>query len=1086
MAEAPMKKSRFFKRALVGLAAIPLVLAGAALFLRSAPGERFLFARLTSILAAQGFQIEAEEFAGKLPGRLYLRGLKISDADGLIATVGEAELLLRWQDIFERLAHIERLEIKNPEIWRLPKPPEKAQEETDEKLSLPGALRVDKVMIQGGTLHEKALKNLGFENLPSGFSIAGEGNFGESENFGAAEAMPLTALLFLEVDDVAALSPQLSGSLVTRIMAVGSLADLIVGIDVGSQRISTPNAVLENIDLKLEMAGTPLGSQWQGKADLWVRKSSAGDFQLMTDWQVNTAGGLLAEITGLEGHLGNLYFDGDMAADLRGTEPALNGAISVETVHWNPLNTLVGATLFSGLTTDIALKLATGENGQSLFLDMDAPEFAIQGETGDLLSLSATTAHVKASDIFGAADVEADITLGPGLAGGGRWSGATLKANGSLGSGDFDVDVKGLALSGLGGEARDGLRTAGAYNLNEKSVNIDSFDLRLASSGLTLNSPTRFSFGEIVSLSPASFNIQPTGKLTAEADFRPGQVAVKADVSALPFSFFKIFPGSKTFVPDGAVERLSVKLEQGPDGVAGTADLTAKVQYQNLAPTVNVQATLSGGAQPMLTAVGQIAGGAGWDSAGKLRASLPLRAGANGALPTVNMDAPLNASLDWSGSIEPLWNLAGQPDRKLRGRAAIRAAASGALGKPVPQGTIYLAGARYEDTLLGLLVNDINIEAHSTPDDFLTGVISAKDSRGGSLALTASLARGDKGLELAAKGRLGRFNPLQRDDVSLYLSGDIGAEGPLERPRLTSNLTVDRGELDLRVLLASQSIPTLTIAEGGDAAESSRGPRFDLHVKAPNQFFIRGYGLDTEWRGDLNIGGVAARPSLSGTLAPVRGVFEIFSREFTFNGGNVTFNGGVDPILNLELENSGPNITALIKISGGGSAPSLSMSSRPPQPEEEVLAQVLFGKRASDLSRFEALQLAAGLSELSSFSQEGGFSLDPVGRVRKELGLDVLRVGGAGGTASREISDMSGSLGQDMGGPSGAATGGDVGGATVEAGKYISDKVYAGVEQSASGGSAFRIEMELSPLMSLQARTSTESSQVGVGWKKDY
>ncbi|MDR2947197.1 MAG: translocation/assembly module TamB domain-containing protein [Candidatus Adiutrix sp.] len=227
-----------------------------------------------------------------------------------------------------------------------------------------------------------------------------------------------------------------------------------------------------------------------------------------------------------------------------------------------------------------------------------------------------------------------------------------------------------------------------------------------------------------------------------------------------------------------------------------------------------------------------------------------------------------------------------QPDRSLSGRAQIQAELGGSLARPQPQGSLYLAGGRYADRVLGLLVNEIALEAHAAPEAPLRAVLSAKDQHGGGLALEAQIADLAQP-SLTAQGRVSRFNPLHRDDLKVFLSGDLAAEGPLDRLTLSSNLTVDRGELDLKLVMASGGPATLDFGEPAEKANGRPGGlRFDLKVKLPNQFFIRGYGLDSEWQGDLAIGGSARRPSLTGFLAPVRGYFEIFSKQFQFSGGD--------------------------------------------------------------------------------------------------------------------------------------------------------------------------------------------------------
>lgn len=262
------------------------------------------------------------------------------------------------------------------------------------------------------------------------------------------------------------------------------------------------------------------------------------------------------------------------------------------------------------------------------------------------------------------------------------------------------------------------------------------------------------------------------------------------------------------------------------------------------------------------------------------------------------------------------------------------------------------------------------------------------------------------------------------------------------------------------------------------------GPSLDLRIAIPRHFFIRGMGLDSEWEGALRIDGPASDPSLRGSLKPVRGSIDILSKSFDLTGGDISFTGGmsVNPLLNLELSYEGPTITALIRAAGSAKKPKLILESRPPLPQDEVLAQVLFGKDSSDLSRFEAIQLANSMRELSGV---GGSSLDIISGIRKSTGLDVLRLGSGQQEKERSTSGQSGDA--NLTGNRDSESRENAGAPSLEAGKYITDSIYIGVEQGLTQEStAVRIDVELYPSLHLEGRSSASTTEIGIGWKKDY
>ncbi len=288
----------------------------------------------------------------------------------------------------------------------------------------------------------------------------------------------------------------------------------------------------------------------------------------------------------------------------------------------------------------------------------------------------------------------------------------------------------------------------------------------------------------------------------------------------------------------------------------------------------------------------------------------------------------------------------------------------------------------------------------------------------------------------------------------------VSLDGQLELKKRARRRLVGAAAL---ALLAAVILPMVMDHE-------PRQPAQDVQITIPRRFFIRGRGLDSEWEGELHVGGAASSPVLTGSLRPVRGQFELLSRTFMFSEGTIAFQGNEppDPDLNLDLTYESSLLAAVIKVGGTASHPALSLESRPAMPQDEIMAAILFGKRASDLSRFEILQVANGLRVLAGVGDSG---FDPLTTLRRTLGIDVLRVGGGSDSSGRSRSGSDDGM-DDL---------------NLEAGKYVLDNVYVGVIQGATDGSTgVRVEVELLPNLTIEGRSTSTSSEVGVGWKRDY
>jgi translocation and assembly module TamB len=150
-----------------------------------------------------------------------------------------------------------------------------------------------------------------------------------------------------------------------------------------------------------------------------------------------------------------------------------------------------------------------------------------------------------------------------------------------------------------------------------------------------------------------------------------------------------------------------------------------------------------------------------------------------------------------------------------------------------------------------------------------------------------------------------------------------------------------------------------------------------------------------------------------------RGTLTVAGTTLTFTKGEVQFGGGglTDPDIDFVASSVNGSVTANLEITGPASRPKIVLSSTPELPQDEVLAQLLFGSSESQLSPFQIASIAATLAEFSGAAN--GLS-DPLEGVRSGLGLDRLSVGG-GGSGSTP---------------------------TLQAGRYVAPGIYVGAKQA--------------------------------------
>jgi translocation and assembly module TamB len=251
-------------------------------------------------------------------------------------------------------------------------------------------------------------------------------------------------------------------------------------------------------------------------------------------------------------------------------------------------------------------------------------------------------------------------------------------------------------------------------------------------------------------------------------------------------------------------------------------------------------------------------------------------------------------------------------------------------------------------------------------------------------------------------------------------------------------------------------------------------------VDAPRQILVKGRGLDAELGGQLQIRGTSDSPAVTGGFELQRGFFTLASSKLTFSNGSVTFSGAglknkIDPTLDFTAQTQVLDVTATVRITGLADAPKIELSSTPELPQDEILARLLFGQSAAQLSALQVVQIGTALATLSG----GGGGLNPVAKIQKALGLDRLSVGSATTT-----------------GPTGSQQNT---GAAIEAGRYVSSRVFVAVKESTTGNSQLVVDVDLTKHLKLQTKlgngntsaqgTTPENdpgSSVGIAYQFEY
>lgn len=437
------------------------------------------------------------------------------------------------------------------------------------------------------------------------------------------------------------------------------------------------------------------------------------------------------------------------------------------------------------------------------------------------------------------------------------------------------------------------------------------------------------------------------------------------------------------------------------------------------------------------------------------RISAPLRP-SGGPVPTAPQNGALSGSVDWNGEIGDIWALVPAPGHVLSGLANVAIRLSGTTGNPEFGGDVSLSNGRYENLDVGSILVNLTAQSRISSDGAFAVDLKAEDGAGGDVSATASVGDG----RVDARINANAATLVRRDDATAAISLDLTAAGPLDAPDISGEIRIDRAE----IRLVNATPPG--VADIGDVRikgeeppkpEEASGEDIDLDITVvgPQDIFVRGRGLDSEWEIDLKITGTAADPRIVGAVQKRRGTLDLLGAGFDLERGKVQFSGakGIDPVIDVLIQRENDGIRGGIAVTGNAADPQIAFVSRPSLPEEEVLPRILFGRSRQSLSPSDAVALAIGVAQLLD---GGGGALDSA---RGTVGLDVLRINSE-----------------------------EDGATSVTVGSNVADGVFVGAKQPIGSGSAsVQVEVEVFDNITIDSEFGPDvGTSIGLNWKKDF
>jgi translocation and assembly module TamB len=129
--------------------------------------------------------------------------------------------------------------------------------------------------------------------------------------------------------------------------------------------------------------------------------------------------------------------------------------------------------------------------------------------------------------------------------------------------------------------------------------------------------------------------------------------------------------------------------------------------------------------------------------------------------------------------------------------------------------------------------------------------------------------------------------------------------------------------------------------------------------------------------------------------------------------------------------------------------------------QDEILSRLLFGVSVTQLTTLQIAQIAAALASMTGI---GGGGFNPINAVQRRLRLDRLAISGNTNGAAPASSTTT---------AQGTNTG-----ATIEAGRYVSSRVYVGAKQFTTGTTQAQVQIDLTKSLKVQTTLGTGGGTV--------
>lgn len=399
---------------------------------------------------------------------------------------------------------------------------------------------------------------------------------------------------------------------------------------------------------------------------------------------------------------------------------------------------------------------------------------------------------------------------------------------------------------------------------------------------------------------------------------------------------------------------------------------------------------------------------------------------------------------------------------KISGFCHGRMEAKGTLVQPVISGTLNLHDGRYSYKSQNVRFMDIAAVIRAEGKRLVIDKITGKDAYGNKVQgnVYAELAKNN---DFVVNLSSDYVRPMDAPYATGAIAAKLHIAGDVNSSLVTGNILLK----DVKITIPEEIdryIPELNIVNLPKATATSNYMeyplKFDVHVDTGENVLVTGWGVDAKLAGSLDIRGDINQPLIFGQLRTTRGQYEEFGKLLNIKSGILDFKGPItpSPFLNITGVTQTADAEIRVILSGPVNKLEIFIESTPAMAQDKALALLLFGKNPESLAVVQLIQLADSARRLSGQGKKT--TLNPFSIGKKLLRVDNLNI---------KTNDAN---------PNQNA---------ISVGKYLSDKVYLEVESGQQSAAKTKVEIQLTPKLSIDNSINTEGANtIGVNWRLDY